>query len=246
MKRVVVAAAILSALCGAAGLAKAQTAALGDSHDLQGVWMQNGGGKFGPYAFTPEYQKIYDKRRADEVAGKPYQAAGSSCLPRGLVGMLTTGAYPLEILQTAREVAILKENGGAHRIYLNRQHLAKDDLLPMFFGDSIGHWEGDWLVVDSISLGATDNIDGQAPHSDALHVVERFHRISHDHLESIVTVDDAKALMRPVTTRVTYVLQPDYEIQEFYCTNERNFAAPDGSQGVKAPIDASKSVKGTQ
>ncbi len=212
--------------------AEAPSPSSSNAHDLRGVWMQTDGGRFGAYAFTPEYQKIYAKRKADEDAGRPYQAAGSSCLPRGLVGMLTTGAYPLEILQTPQEVAILKENGGVHRIHLNRQHLGPDDLTPMFFGDSIGRWEGDWLVVDSISLGATDNIDGQAPHSDALHVVERFHRVSHDTLEAVLTVDDAKALTHPVTTHVVYTLQPAYEMQEYYCTNERNFAGPGGDQGV--------------
>ena len=201
-------------------------------HDLTGVWSQTGGGKFGAYPFTPEYAAIAKKREEAMEAGNPYQPAGGSCLPRGLVGMLTTGAYPLQIYQTPKEVAVIKENGGMHRIHLNRKHLEPDDLTPLFFGDSVGHWEGDVLVVDSISLGATDNIDGQAPHSDVMHVVQRFHRVSPTVLEVELTVDDAKALTRPISTKSIFKYDPDYELQEYYCVNERNVTDKTGAQIV--------------
>jgi hypothetical protein len=224
MKTTMLALALLAAsVCGPA---LAQPAY--DPHSLAGIWMQKGGGKFGVYPFTPEYQAIYDKRRAAMRAGNPYQPAGSSCLPRGLVGMLTTGAYPLEIFQTPNEVAVIKENGGVHRIYLNRKHLGPDDLTPLFFGDSVGHWEGDSLVVDTISLGATDNIDGQAPHSDAMHVTEKYHRTGPTTMEVEVTVDDPKALTKPVSTTAMFQLDPTYEMQEYYCVNERNVFTNNG------------------
>ncbi len=218
---------LLAAGLGAATAASAQSAAF-DPHNLMGVWMQAGGGKFGEYPFTPPYAAIAEKRKADAKAGNPYQPAGSSCLPRGLVGMLTTGAYPLEIFQTPNEVAVLKENGGVHRIHLGRKHLGEDDLTPLFFGDSIGHWEGDVLVVDSISLGATDNIDGQNPHSDAMHVVQKFHRTGPATMDVEVTVDDPKALLHAVTTTAHFKLEPDYEMQEYYCVNERNMITGTG------------------
>jgi hypothetical protein len=195
--------------------------------DLTGIWFQTSGGKFGKYPYTPEYQAEADKRRAAMAAGNPYQPAGSSCLPRGLVGMITTGAYPLEIFQSAREVAVNKENGGMHRIWLNRQHQAPADLTPMFFGDSVGHWEGNVLVVDSISLGANDNIDGQNPHSDALHVVEKYQRTGAATMQVEVTIDDAKALTKPVSTIAYFRLDPTYEMQEYYCVNERNMILGD-------------------
>jgi hypothetical protein len=199
-----------------------------DPKDLSGVWMQRGASQFKDYAWTPDYQKVYDKRKADMAAGNPYQPAGSSCLPRGLVGMLTSGAYPIEIFQTKNEIAINKENGGMLRIYMNRKHLAADDLLPMFFGDAVGHWEGNSLVMDSISLGGNDNIDGQAPHSDALHAVAKFTRTAADSMDVEVTIDDAKALTKPAHTVAHFKTDPGYEIQEYYCVNDRNTFSTDG------------------
>lgn len=228
------AASALAALClGAldttAAVAAAASAAPFNPKDLSGIWMQQGGAPFKDYAWTPEYQKIADQRKADTAAGNPYQSAGSSCLPRGLAGMLTTEFYPIEIFQTPREVALFKENGNTVRIFLNRQHLTPADLTPLFFGDTIGHWEGDELVIDSISLGANDNIDGQNPHSDVLHVVARLHRTSATTMDVAVTVDDAKALTKPAHAVAHYVASdPAYEIQEYYCVNERNTFAADG------------------
>ena len=179
--------------------------------DFSGIWMQDRAtGRFPAYPWTP---------------------AGSSCLPRGLVGMVTTGAYPLEIWQTPEKMIVIKENGGTHRIYLNRKHLGEDDLTPLFYGDSVATWEGDTLVVDSISLGATDNIDGQNPHSPEMHVVERYTRTAPDKLEIKVAVTDPKAFTAPITAVATFTLQPKYEMQEYYCVNERNTFGKDG-QGV--------------
>jgi hypothetical protein len=200
--------------------------------DLAGVWFQAGGGKFGEYPWTPEYGAIAAKRKAASDAGNPYQPAGSSCLPRGLVGMLTTGAYPLEIFQTDKSVTVVKENGGMDRIHLNRQHLAPDDLTPLFFGDSIGHWEGNVLVVDTISLGATDNIDGQNPHSDEMRVVQKFQRTGAKSMEVEVTVIDPKAFTKPITTKTFFTARPDYELQEYYCVNDRNVTDDKGNQVV--------------
>jgi hypothetical protein len=233
----VIAAAVLLAFTAAAAsqapaLAAAETAAF-NPRDLTGVWFQSGGGKFPEYQFTPEYAAIRAQRIKAMADGNPYQPSGSSCLPRGLVGMLTSGAYPLEIFQTERGVTILKENGGVHRIRLDRKHLSEDDLTPLFFGDSVGWWEGDMLVVDSISLGATDNIDGQAPHSDAMHVVQKFRRTGPASLEAEVMVEDVKALLQPVTTKVTYRLDNTYELQEYYCVNERRGANPNGGVASK-------------
>jgi hypothetical protein len=192
-----------------------------DPRDFSGVWFQQGASRF-YFDWTPEYAAIDAARKAAMAAGNPYQPAGTSCLPRGLVGMLTSGAYPLEIFQTPTRIVINKENGGMHRIYLNRGHLSEDDLTPLFFGDSVAKWEGNTLVVDSISLGATDNIDGQAPHSDAMTVVQKFRRTGPTSMEIEVTVTDPLALKQPAATVALFNLRPEYELQEYYCVNERH------------------------
>jgi hypothetical protein len=215
-----------------------------DPRNFDGVWHLHAGGKFGPvaekdgvkyveYPFTPEYQAIYAKRLADAAAGNPYQTAGTTCLPSGAIRLLTGGGPPLEIFHTPKKIAILKENGGWSRVYLGRGHLPKEDLYPMFYGDSIGHWEGNTLVVDTISLGGANNIDGVAPHSDAAHLVQRISRPSFDTLRVEATLEDPKALQRPVSTVASLELQSDEDFTESFCTNERNVRDSNGKQVIK-------------
>jgi hypothetical protein len=215
-----------------------------DPRNFDGVWHLAEGGKFGPMAqkdgvtyvvfpFTPEYQAIYDQRLADAAAGNPYQTAGTTCLPSGAIRLLTGGGPPLEIFHTPKKIAILKENGGWSRIYLNRGHLPADELYPMFYGDSIGHWEGNTLVVDTISLGGANNIDGTAPHSDAAHLVQRISRPTIDTLRVEATLEDPKALLHPVTATAILKPIPDEDFTESFCTNERNIRDADGKQTVK-------------
>jgi len=216
-----------------------------DPRNFDGVWHLAGGGKFGPYAtkagvryvvypFTAKYQAIYDKRIADAIAGNPYQSAGTTCLPSGAIRLLTGGGPPLEIFHTPTKIAIYKENGGWSRIYLNRDHhLSADQLYPMFYGDSIGHWEGNTLVVDTISIGGADNIDGTAPHSDAAHLMQRISRPTFDTLRVEATLDDPKALTHPVSTVATLKSLPDEDFTESFCQNERNIRDANGRQTVR-------------
>ena len=215
-----------------------------DPRNFDGVWHLSEGGKFGPFAekngvkyvvypFTPEYQAIYDQRLADAAAGNPYQTAGTTCLPSGAIRLLTGGGPPLEIFHTPKKIAILKENGGWSRIYLDRGHLPSDDLYPMFYGDSIGRWEGNTLIVDTISLGGTNNIDGTAPHSDAAHLVQRISRPTFDTLRVEATLEDPKALQHPVTALAILKPLPDEDFTENFCTNERNIRDKNGRQTVK-------------
>ena len=88
------------------------------------------------------------------------------------------------------------------------------------------------LVVDSVSLGATSAFHLITPHSDALHVIQRLRRISFDTLEDEITFDDPKALTRPVTATAVYKLHPDWEIEEYECTNERLIFDEHGNQTI--------------
>ena len=215
-----------------------------DPRNFDGVWHLAEGGKFGPeaekdgvkyvvYPYTPEYQALYDKRLADAAGGNPYQPAGTTCLPSGAIRLLTGGGPPLEIFHTPKKIAILKENGGWSRVYLDRGHLPADDLYPMFYGDSIGHWEHNTLVVDTISLGGANNIDGTAPHSDAAHLVQRISRPSFDTLRVEATLEDPKALQHAVTATAILKPLPDQDFTESFCNNERNVRDGTGKQTVK-------------
>jgi len=228
-------------------------AAIPGSRNLEGVWKRKSGGAFGPsaerggvtytvYPYTPGFQEDYDRRIDDEIAGNPVQTAGADCLPSGLGRMMTGGGPPVEIFQTEREVVVRKENGGLHRIRLDRGHLPAEDLFPMFYGDSVGHWEGDTLVVDTISLGAQPFLDGRAIYSEEAHIIERYRRVDANTLEVQVTIEDPKAFTRPITATAIHELQPDYEMLEYYCTNERHVQVPGAPQSVipAAPLADAK------
>ena len=223
------------AAAAAAPASKAKATPKFNPHDLTGIWMQTRAKPFPSYPFNDAYQAIFKQRLADEAAGRPFQVAQDRCLPAGLAASMTTGAYPIEIYyQTGgQEILIEKENLGAlYRVFLNRPHKGADDLYPLFYGDSIGHWEGDVLVVDTISLGATAALDLIAPHSDALHVIQRFHRVSYDTLKDELTFDDPKAFTHPVTGTAVFKLHPDWELNEYECTNERMVIDSQGNQVV--------------
>jgi len=206
-----------------------------DPRDLRGIWMQTRARPFKSYPYNAEYQKIFEQRQASAKAGNPFEVAQDRCLPAGLAASMTTGAYPIEIYyqKGGSEILFLKENLGAlYHVFLNRPHKSADELYPMFYGDSVGHWEGDVLVVDTVSLGATAAFDLTAPHSDALHVIQRFHRVSYDTLEDELTFDDPKALTHPAKGVAIYKLQPDWELGEYECTNERLTFDKGGMQSI--------------
>lgn len=209
--------------------------------DLTGVWLQERGRPFKKFPLNPEYQKILDKRLADAAAGRPFQVPKDTCLPSGLFASMTSGGYPIEIYyQADREIFFQKEIIGAlYRVYLKRAHKTADDLRPLFYGDSIGHWDGDVLVIDTISLGGSEALDLiGTPHSDALHVVQRLHRVNYDTIEDTLTADDSKAFTQPITGTVKFRLQADLELDEFECTNERNVTNTNGTQTIVPSTDS--------
>jgi hypothetical protein len=130
---------------------------------------------------------------------------------------------PLEIVQTPTRVVIIHEGVQALReIYLNRQH--PKDLDPTYSGDSVGKWEGDTLVLDTIGFNDKTWLDAVGlPHSDAMHVIERIRRTDHDTLVDDVTIDDSKAYTKPFTIQQVYKLKAGWEIQEYVCEENNKY-----------------------
>jgi hypothetical protein len=140
---------------------------------------------------------------------------GNSCFPPGPTRIFTL-PRPFEIRQTADVVYILSETDHwVRRIYVDgRGH--PDGYPSAWMGHSIGKYDGNTLVVDTADINENTWIDTLGhPHSDALHLVERFRRVNHDTLEIEVTFDDSKTYTRPWTGKKTYQLQPPgYEMKE--------------------------------
>src|SRR5262249_33094493 len=90
---------------------------------------------------------------------------------------------------------------------------------PSWLGYSIGRWEGDTLVVDSVGFNDKTLLDSPGhPHSEAMRVQERFRRRDFGHMDLEMTIDDSKFYTKPFTVKVTEVLLPDRDVLEYVCT----------------------------
>jgi hypothetical protein len=171
----------------------------------------------------------------------------AQCIIGGIPRHNASG-LPFEVLQGAKKIAFLYFYSYYRLIPIDasRKHSADPD--PSFFGEELGHWDGDALVIDSI--GFKDEkvwIDENAnPHSDALHVVERWTRPDADHIHVETVIEDPKFYTRPFTYARTWVLgRPDEQLDEYSCS-ENNVdlthlgpgpgeILPDGTRGYKDP-----------
>jgi hypothetical protein len=139
-------------------------------------------------------------RKANEraLSGKPAYTPKERCWPIGVPGFLLYPVFPVYFLQTPKEVTMIwAEDHQVRHIYLNQPHSAKP--APSWFGESVGRYEGDTLVIDTVGLNTRTFVDNyRTPHSDKLHVVERFRMIDGGKtLEAKVHVEDPGAFTTP-------------------------------------------------
>lgn len=140
-----------------------------------------------------------------------------SCLPFGLLRSVG-GPHPIQIIQNDKYMAMLfEQNSWFHVTPIDgRPHLKDPD--PTWFGSSVGHWEGDTLVIDSIAFNGKIRIDTIGhPVSEQLHTIERFRRRDLGHIDYVLTIDDPKTYTKPWDSVRTWTLRPDWEIMEYSC-----------------------------
>jgi hypothetical protein len=139
------------------------------------------------------------------------------CLPLGVPRLALLGLFPAQIVQTPKQIVILYEYMSVFRVIpLDATH--PDDLLPSYMGNSVGHWDGDTLVVDVIGFNDKTWLAGAGTfHSDALHVVERYRRINKDRINYDVTIEDAKVLTKPWTLHSSMMLREGTRLEEYVC-----------------------------
>jgi len=189
--------------------------------DLSGVWVVRGSTNLpDDLPYRPEALKLWQERKANLAKDDP----AAYCLPNGVVRITS---LPYKIVQTPQLVVILSE-GNTHsfrRIFLDgRAHNL--DLEPnSWTGDSIGKWEGNALVVDTIGFNDRTWLDDTGkPHSDQLHVIERYRRPDAGRLVVDYTIEDPKFLTKPYTFTRTFV-PANREIQERFCTEQNHLVA---------------------
>jgi hypothetical protein len=190
-----------------------------------------------PIPFRPEVAKLVEDRRKAALDGHPVASNGSSCLSNGMPSMMRPPIeLPLQIIETPNQVTVLFEFYGTFRIIrLNEKH--PDDPDPGFMGNSVGHWEGDTLVVDTIALNDKTQVAG-APHSEDLHLIEHLRRTGKDTLQDRITIIDPKTFTRPWDWVINLKRVPGMRIREYVCENQRNGVDANGNTSVQLQSSA--------
>jgi hypothetical protein len=212
-----------------------------DPHDLSGVWFDDHPRlitvmqRYWAYEFTSEEPPMTAWGQAQFRTAKPSFGPHAfpltetndpiyhTCVPMGFPRIFLY-PLPMQIIQAPGEVILLFEYDSVrHQIFTDgRPH--DTSLGPLWMGDSIGHWDGDTLVADTVNFNDKTWLDRMGhPHSEALHVVERIRRVDHDHLVDDITIDDPKAYTKPWTAHLPFVLKPKWTLAEAFCEDENSF-----------------------
>jgi hypothetical protein len=205
-------------------------AGTGMMHDMTGVWglakvrdQVNGMRRAEPAApMTPEGQAKFDFNTHELKEGRPITIDPAyTCHWPGLPHIYFSGAYAFEIVQTPQRIFIFYENTHQWReVWMDGREIPADSD-PLWMGYSVGHWDGNDLVVVSASFNDKSWLDvrGHA-HSDALKLTERYHRGDHDHMQVSFTIDDPKMYTGTWEMRNNFDLKPTWQIGEAFCVVE--------------------------
>jgi hypothetical protein len=180
-----------------------------------------------PLLLKPKYKAPYEALRAAQIEsdkrGEPLANASTECLPNGMPTMMSA-IYPVEFLQTPGQITIIAEAmSQVRRIYLDKPQAQVEDVPPGYFGHSVGRWEGDTLVVDTI--GVKQDVLGykDMPHSGQMHIRERMRLVAPDVLHDQITIEDPVVLEKPFTYTVGFKRLAGYELLEYVCENNRDY-----------------------
>jgi hypothetical protein len=211
--------------------------------DLSGLWRP----EFNPYyldviqdlkaeqIFRPAAEALFKQHIAEFHRSDPV----THCLPGGPIEILAGGGIAhYRIMQSHDMVSLLYERGTVYRqIFLDGRELPKDPN-PAWMGYSVGHWDGDTLVVETVGFNDRTWLDRVGhPHSEDLRVTERFRRLDFGHMQLQVTYDDPKTLTRPLSLSLTVNYAPDTDMLETICENEKDTAHLVGNADTDVKID---------
>jgi hypothetical protein len=203
--------------------------------DFSGVWEIPLGptrGLTGPQAklsLTPEYAA---RKKAREASGVEDDQT-ANCLPAGMP-VIMSWPYPMEFVLAPGKVTILLESFSQIRhIYTDGRPLPTDPD-PKFNGTSVGRWEGDTLVAETIGFSTLTELERNVAHSDKMRIIERFRLTNPDTMTIETTLTDPEALTTPFTTTRVLKRHRTWTLAEYVCEeNNRNFMDAAGKAGVK-------------
>ncbi len=191
--------------------------------DLTGVYNFSGGGGRGgaPAAAGPELKPGMEKFKVVRPANDP--GALSDCMPIAGPAAFTV-PYQFQIVQNAAYVVIFHEYPGVFRIVPTNGAIHPVDPDPTWLGDSVGKWDKDVLVVDTVGFNTKTELSG-FKHSEGLHIVEKFSRPDFDTLQYEATLEDPDVFVKPWTVKRSFALRPDLvKIDEFVCENNKDYS----------------------
>jgi len=163
-----------------------------------------------PWAAELVQQRIESRGLIDPVA---------YCKPWGIT-QHSPNALPYKIVQTSDLIVILNEQDTVFRQIFLDGRTPVEDPLPRWLGYSTGRWNDDELVVETTGFTDLTWLDFTGhPHTESLHLTERFRRVDAGHLEIETTVDDPETYSRPFTYTMTATVMPDDDLLEFFCTD---------------------------
>jgi hypothetical protein len=217
--------AVLAQGAPASGAAKTQPAF--DPRDLSGQWSGGlGGGLHSigkPPDMMPEAKSRFDANTAElKTTGVITVDPTFSCEPAGVPRIYDLGSSLVEVYQAKDRpdrIFLFYEVVHTWRtIWMNGRPMPDNGGVPRALGYSLGHWDGNDLVVDTAGFSDWGWINRAGfPHSDALLVVERFHRIDRDHMRLDLTLNDPKAYAQPWKMAIDFTLKPDWDFAETFC-----------------------------
>ena len=183
----------------------------------------------GPPPLKPQYLAAWQAeqkaaKEADE-RGQPLFTDYVKCLPDGMPAMMVA-MFPMEVLQTPGQITLVQEAyNQIRRIYLNEKQIPIEEAEPGYWGHSVGHWEGDTLVVDTVGIKEKVRFRG-VPHSDQMRIRERMQLLSPDFFEDHITIEDPVYLTQPWTFSWAYKRLPHYKMLEYVCDSNREYKDP--------------------
>lgn len=185
--------------------------------DLSGVWMMSP--SFFSLMLSPPVDLLpwAEALVRERLLNQGRDAPSARCLPFNELANSFLKKYiqtPTLLIQLMEDVA------AAHQIFLDgRGH--PSDLEPTWLGHSIGKWEGDTLVVDTVGFNDKSWLFALVPHTEMLHMTHRLRRLDLGHLQIEITYSDPGAFKAPAKFTVVSVLAPDEEIHEMVCENNQ-------------------------
>jgi len=204
------------------GTAAAPTQTSSAHPDLNGVYGFAGVRNAEPPVLKPGAEKFKIVRGGpNDVRGNT--TLGTDCEPLGVPQSFVT-PYPFQIVQTPKLILMIFEYPNSIRWIPTDGRAHPVDPDPSWMGDSVAHWEGDTLVVDSVGFNDKTEVSGYM-HTEGLHVVERYRRLENGSLEYNVTVEDPNVFARPwVLPARTLPFRPEAErVEEFVCETSKDY-----------------------